>query len=126
MIERPEILRVTLEAMRADLRAAISREREHLARPVEEPSDRSGQHAAETAAELFDREFDLMAQRTLERELAAVDDALVRLDAGTYGVCAECERPIEPERLEVRPQAIRRVECERRHRSRRPTRPTRS
>lgn len=33
-------------------------------------------------------------------ELQQVDDAIARLDAGTYGVCAHCGRPIPEARLD--------------------------
>lgn len=35
--------------------------------------------------------------------LAEIDAALDRLDAGTYGTCRSCGRPIAPERLEALP-----------------------
>ena len=38
-------------------------------------------------------------------KLQQVDDALARLDAGTYGICASCGEPIPPGRLKVRPFA---------------------
>lgn len=44
-------------------------------------------------------------------ELRQVDDALVRMDAGTYGICANCGRPIPAGRLEVRPFAVHCVAC---------------
>lgn len=44
-------------------------------------------------------------------ELRQVDDALARMDAGTYGICARCGRPIPPARLEVRPFATHCVAC---------------
>lgn len=44
-------------------------------------------------------------------ELQQVDDAIARLDAGTYGVCANCGRPIPEARLEVRPFATHCVAC---------------
>ena len=44
-------------------------------------------------------------------ELAQIDDALVRLDAGEYGVCANCGNPIPTARLEVRPFAELCVPC---------------
>ena len=46
------------------------------------------------------------------RRLEDVDAALERLAAGSYGVCTYCGEPIEPERLEVRPDAERHVRCE--------------
>jgi DnaK suppressor protein len=36
-------------------------------------------------------------------ELKEVDDALRRIDEGTYGKCIDCGRPIEPGRLEAVP-----------------------
>lgn len=44
-------------------------------------------------------------------ELGQVDDALARLDADTYGVCARCAKPIPAARLEVRPFAELCVPC---------------
>lgn len=44
-------------------------------------------------------------------KLRQVDDALVRLDAGDYGVCLSCGRPIPAARLEVRPFAEHCVSC---------------
>lgn len=40
-------------------------------------------------------------------ELREVEDALERIRVGSYGVCVECGRPIERERLEVYPTARR-------------------
>ena len=40
-----------------------------------------------------------------------VDDALTRLDAGGYGICERCGRPIPAERLAVRPSARTCVAC---------------
>ncbi|MGO4489413.1 TraR/DksA family transcriptional regulator [Microbacterium sp. 2RAF4] len=44
-------------------------------------------------------------------ELQQVDDALARVDAGTYGICANCGRPIPTGRLEARPFAEYCVAC---------------
>src|SRR5690349_12996648 len=44
-------------------------------------------------------------------ELQQVDDALARMDAGTYGLCANCGRPIPAARLAVRPFAEYCVAC---------------
>ena len=38
-------------------------------------------------------------------QLALVDEALARIDAGTFGVCAACSKPIPKERLEALPYA---------------------
>lgn len=44
-------------------------------------------------------------------EAAEVDSALLRLEAGSYGVCSQCGRAIPTERLEARPFADRCVPC---------------
>ena len=43
--------------------------------------------------------------------LAEVDAALARVEAGTYGVCATCGRPIAAGRLEARPVARTCITC---------------
>jgi RNA polymerase-binding transcription factor DksA len=42
-----------------------------------------------------------------------VEDAMRRLDAGTYGICVSCSRPIPLRQLEVRPFRERCVPCAR-------------
>ncbi len=64
-----------------------------------------GQHPADIGTELFERERDLGQLEQVERELREIEDALRRLDDGTYGVCEACGRPIPDERLEALPTA---------------------
>lgn len=40
-----------------------------------------------------------------QRTLAAIDEALQRMDEGTYGLCEECEDEIGAKRLEIYPTA---------------------
>jgi DnaK suppressor protein len=44
-------------------------------------------------------------------ELARVEGALARIDAGTYGMCAGCGEPIDPRRLEASPYAVQCASC---------------
>ena len=44
-------------------------------------------------------------------ELGAIDDALQRIDLGSYGVCVTCGEPIPDTRLEVMPYAVKCVDC---------------
>ena len=44
--------------------------------------------------------------------LADTEAALRRLSEGCYGRCEQCGCPIEPERLEVLPMAIRCTSCQ--------------
>lgn len=50
-------------------------------------------------------------RRAQRDERAEVVAALARLDAGTYGICARCGRPIPAARLEARPMATLCVAC---------------
>jgi DnaK suppressor protein len=44
--------------------------------------------------------------------LQEIDAAMVRLDAGTYGVCQQCRTAIAAERLEILPHARFCVRCQ--------------
>ncbi|MCO5731920.1 TraR/DksA family transcriptional regulator [Rhizobium sp. SSA_523] len=46
-----------------------------------------------------------------QRELIAVDAALGRISAGTYGVCARCGEPISEKRLDAVPHAALCADC---------------
>ena len=47
----------------------------------------------------------------LRETLADVEEALAKLDAGTYGVCEDCGKPIGDARLEAMPAARRCIAC---------------
>lgn len=59
--------------------------------------------AVDTHANLIDR---------AEGRLRLIDEALARVDNGTYGICADCGDEIGLERLKVLPFAVRCVDCE--------------
>ena len=50
-------------------------------------------------------------RRATEQRITEVDAALVNAEAGRYGVCLGCGRPISPGRLEARPTATHCVAC---------------
>jgi DnaK suppressor protein len=76
-------------------------------------SGSADQHMADTATETVDREIDYTLEEHDERLLQAIDAALVRIDAGTYGICVNCGRPIASERLEAMPWATLCINCKR-------------
>ncbi|WP_242345311.1 TraR/DksA family transcriptional regulator [Anaeromyxobacter terrae] len=45
------------------------------------------------------------------RDLQQIDAALARIDAGTYGICKDCEQEIDPRRLAALPYAVLCTEC---------------
>jgi DnaK suppressor protein len=76
-------------------------------------SGSADQHMADTATETVGREIDYTLEETDARLLAAIDQALARIDAGTYGVCVNCGAQIAPERLEAMPWATLCIDCKR-------------
>ncbi|HEX6508201.1 MAG TPA: TraR/DksA C4-type zinc finger protein [Chloroflexota bacterium] len=70
------------------------------------------QHPADEGSELFEREKNLTVLGTLETSLQDVKDALARFDAGTYGICENCGKPIDERRLRAFPAARYDIECQ--------------
>ena len=70
----------------------------------------------EDSEDLYQDEFDQSRRIDLRDELAAVERAEARLEAGTYGLSVESGDPIPDARLEARPTAERTVEEEDRFR----------
>lgn len=69
--------------------------------------DASPQDPAEVSEQFSGRREVLNELEFLDAELAEIASALARLDAGTFGHCEVCGKPIDPERLEARPTARR-------------------
>ena len=58
-------------------------------------------------------EWIFLNRNTIDMKLLReVNDALLRVDHGTYGVCAECEEPISAKRLDALPWARYCVVCQ--------------
>ena len=66
-------------------------------------SDRS--HSTEERSRL------ISVVKALRSNLRDVDRALAKMDAGTYGTCERCGKPIGPERLEALPWAMLCIDC---------------
>jgi len=43
--------------------------------------------------------------------LMKIDEALARVEEGIFGICLDCEEPIEPRRLEARPVSTLCIAC---------------
>jgi DnaK suppressor protein len=53
--------------------------------------------------------------RDRERQLLSkIDEAMARIEDGTFGTCADCEEPIEIRRLEARPVSTLCIACKER------------
>jgi RNA polymerase-binding transcription factor DksA len=83
-------------------------------------------HMADAGTDNFDREFALSLVSSEQEALYEIEEALKRLEHGTFGSCEICEKVIPSERLEAVPFARMCVPCQsgmERDR-RRPTQPT--
>ena len=63
------------------------------------------QHPGDYGTDVTNRMEDRLLIDTVEEQRRRVQDALARLDDGTYGRCMVCGREIDDERLEARPEA---------------------
>lgn len=63
------------------------------------------QHLAEQGSETYEQSLALDLAAADRKLIKEIDDALKRIDAGTYGVCEITGKPIKPERLEELPWA---------------------
>jgi len=70
---------------------------------------------ADRASSETDRAIELRARDRQRKLIAKIDEALVRIDDGTYGFCEETGEPISLRRLEARPIATLSVEAQERH-----------
>ena len=95
-----------LQEERARQLALAARLRQEEADPVESGElSTADQHPAELGSETFERELELTTLTIVEGELKEIDDALRRLDHGSYDICEECGKPIDEARLEAVPWA---------------------
>lgn len=60
----------------------------------------------------LEREMGISLQEKRNRDRQMIDEALVSLDEGTYGICTECGTAINKKRLDVMPFARLCVECQ--------------
>lgn len=70
-----------------------------------------GDHLADEATEVFEREKALGLQQSLEVHLEEIKHALSRIEAGSYGMCERCGQPIAKERLDAMPEAVLCIQC---------------
>jgi RNA polymerase-binding transcription factor len=70
---------------------------------------------ADRASSETDRAIELRARDRQRKLIAKIDEALQRIDDGTYGYCEETGEPISLKRLEARPIATLSVEAQERH-----------
>jgi RNA polymerase-binding protein DksA len=70
-------------------------------------------HLADSATATLNREIDYTLEENSEHVLSSIEQALQRIENGTFGTCARCGRQIAEERLEAIPYATRCIDCQR-------------
>jgi DnaK suppressor protein len=71
-----------------------------------------GMHQADAGSDAYDRDFALSLLSQEQDALYEIDQALKRIEVGTYGVCEMSGKPIPHARLEAIPFARFTVECQ--------------
>ena len=108
-------IRTQLLDLKSQLERDISVKEDQVAESGDDlVPDRGGvsNHMADDANETSEQETMLGLQRSSERQLHQVNEALSRLDDGTYGTCANCGKTINPARLEVHPSSTLCMDCQ--------------
>ena len=70
-------------------------------------------HLADSATATLNREIDYTLEENSGHVLSAIDEALSRIDSGTFGACGRCGKPIAEDRLDAIPYANRCIDCKR-------------
>jgi DnaK suppressor protein len=70
---------------------------------------------ADRASKETDRALELRTRDRQRKLIAKIDEALRRIEDGTYGYCEETDEPISLRRLEARPIATLSLEAQERH-----------
>src|SRR3989344_1830379 len=63
------------------------------------------------ASVLFGHEQVVVLEGRLKSDLKEIEAALKKIKNGTYGICERCKKPIDPARLEVKPQSLYCMKC---------------
>lgn len=113
MTDAPEAarLRELLEALTERRRDIEAKHRQALARQLsgDAAGDSEGVHGWKASRE---GGADVAMLEMLDRSLRQVDAAIARLNAGRYGLCADCGGPIPVARLKAVPFATLCIPCQ--------------
>ena len=105
-----DYFRVKLLSWREDILKEAKETLLHLQEENQNHPDLADRASSET-----DRAIELRARDRQRKLVAKIDEALGRLEDGTYGYCEETGEPISLRRLEARPIATLSVEAQERH-----------
>ncbi|WP_052737976.1 TraR/DksA C4-type zinc finger protein [Bacillus sp. SA1-12] len=72
-------------------------------------------HFADTATELDEQEKQMLLHESSQKLLEDVNEALERIEKGTYGICIDTGEPISFYRLDALPYAKRTIEAQKKY-----------
>ena len=108
MVTRDELAEKERQKL-VDEAKEIKENLEHLREAMKEEVDVD---AEEGDPDLIEREKNVALASQLVRKLEGVQAALRAIDKGRYGLCERCGKEIDPERLEVKPDATLCLQCQ--------------
>ncbi|MGY3335767.1 RNA polymerase-binding protein DksA [Streptomyces filamentosus] len=97
--------RSVLQAEVLRLRSELVHSQEELTGLMRDSGDGAGDDQADTGTKNITREHELALAANAREMLEQTEHALERLDAGTYGLCEVCGRPIGKARMQAFPRA---------------------
>ncbi|GEB56753.1 TraR/DksA family transcriptional regulator [Streptomyces gardneri] len=103
--EEVEEARSSLQAEVLRLRSELVHSREELTGLMRDSGDGAGDDQADTGTKNITREHELALAANAREMLEQTEHALERLDAGTYGLCEVCGKPIGKARMQAFPRA---------------------
>ncbi len=109
---RREILRKMLLGKRQEIIQEIQEDLGNSLTADQQRRLESGMDSGDQALMDLDRELGISLLEMRNRKRQLIDEALLRVEEGTYGICAECEIEISEKRLEAVPFAKLCVECQ--------------
>jgi DnaK suppressor protein len=107
-------VRSELESEAVRLRDEIAAAQAQIAERLGDAVQDAGDDEADAGTKVYEREQELALTQRARELLDQTERALARIDAGTYGVCESCGKPIGKARLQVYPRATLCVACKQR------------
>ncbi len=95
-----------------EMKRGILREIKDDLRQGREGAKEDGMDTYDLASEERDREINFILGDRERDKLQAIEDALARIEEGSYGVCENCESDIAPGRLDAMPFSLLCVSCQ--------------
>jgi DnaK suppressor protein len=93
-------------------KASLTEQLNQLSVVVKEEGVGYSTHPADDGTLAFDQARDLAVRQNAQATLRLVDDALTRLNNGTYGLCIDCGTEIDAARLKAIPYAALCLKCQ--------------